>query len=226
MRNVEINNPEILDLLNQFKDIFYSDINSFEKNIKPNGLDLNREDWISDEYCKKIMDIGSSHDGYPETLHAYDLKNIHLTRANGDATNRSDYQKLYGEINKKLQTTLNTWNNALAAVYPPGGFIAWHNNANASAYNLIFTWSETGDGYWKHFNPHTSEFEIVKDKPGWQCKAFYFGSYNDKPEELVYHMASTDCWRMTVSYIFSCDPNNRKDMKFMQDMIIEDIESE
>ena len=121
--------------------------------------------------------------------------------------------------NTKLQTLLATYNNALCTVYPPEGFISWHNNANASAYNLIFTWSETGDGYWKHIDPHTGEQVLVKDVPSWQCKAFFFGGYEDDPKDLVYHMASTDCWRMTISYIF-----DRHHKQFWQD-IIEEIET-
>ena len=50
-------------------------------------------------------------------------------------------------------------------MYPPGGYISWHNNANASAYNLIFTWSETGDGYFKYIDGETKEEIVIKDKP-------------------------------------------------------------
>ena len=135
-----------------------------------------------------------------------------------DISISSEYIKRYTELNNKLQIILATYNNALCTVYPPGGFISWHNNANASAYNLIFTWSETGDGYWKHIDPYTKEQIIIKDKPGWQCKAFFFGGYADDPNSLVYHAASTDCWRMTISYVF-----DRKHEQ-LQDDIIEELE--
>ena len=101
------------------------------------------------------------------------------------------------------------------------GFISWHNNANASAYNLIFTWSETGDGYFKYIDGYTGDEIVIPDKKGWQCKAGYFGAYNEEPEKLVYHTASTDCWRITVSYIF-----NREEMSLgLQEDVIEEIKS-
>ena len=104
-------------------------------------------------------------------------------------------------------------------MYPPKGFISWHNNANASAYNLIFTWSETGDGYFKYIDGYTGDEIVIPDKKGWQCKAGYFGAYNEEPEKLVYHTASTDCWRITVSYIF-----NREEMSLgLQEDVIEEI---
>ena len=46
-------------------------------------------------------------------------------------------------------------------MYPPGGYISWHNNANASAYNLVFTWSESGNGYFKYIDGETKK-EIVE----------------------------------------------------------------
>jgi len=138
--------------------------------------------------------MGSSHDGFPLHLRAHNFK--------GDAYRDPEIFTEFTHLNNEIQTLLGTKANALATIYPPGGFISWHNNANASAYNLIFTWSENGDGYWKHIDPYTGEEVHVQDAPGWQCKAFYFGSYEDSPEDIVYHMASTDCWRMTLSYIF------------------------
>ena len=209
MTAVSINNKEILEVLNSFKDLWYSDLDTFKENAQLHSHEKDRQDYISDEYCNKVMGIGQGHDGFPEVVKSYDLKN----------QKSIEYSKKYFELNTKLQTLLATYNNALCTVYPPEGFISWHNNANASAYNLIFTWSETGDGYWKHIDPHTGEQVLVKDVPGWQCKAFFFGGYEDDPKDLVYHMASTDCWRMTISYIF-----DRHHKQFWQD-IIEEIET-
>jgi hypothetical protein len=228
MRSIKIENKEILSILNSFKDIFYNDIETFTKNVKESCSDKNREDFISDEYLTKLIKMGSSHGGYPEVCKAYSLKETLSNKSkeeNPSTENRIIYAKRYAELNSKLQTILSTYNNALCSVYPPGGFISWHNNANAPAYNLIFTWSENGDGYWKHIDPNTGEQVIVKDIPGWQCKAFYFGAYDDGPQDLVYHMASTDCWRMTISYVFSIKDSDRKNMKFLWDDVIEEIET-
>jgi hypothetical protein len=62
----------------------------------------------------------------------------------------------------------------------------------------------------------------MQDVQGWQCKAGYFGSYDEPWDKRVYHCAKTNCWRITISYIF-----DRSDMSMgMQDDVIEEIMSD
>jgi len=216
MKSVDIKNKDILNILNEFIDLWWDKKETDLQKFYLGAKEENREDYISDEYKIKIMNMGSFHNGYPEKLRGYSIKPTESSTRFSDI----EITKKYIEINEKLQVLLSTKHNALCAIYPPEGFISWHNNANASAYNLIFTWSENGNGYWKHIDPYTGKDVVVQDIPGWQCKAFYFGAYEDKPEDIVYHMASTDCWRMTVSYMF-----DRHHKQFWED-VIEEIETE
>jgi hypothetical protein len=218
MKSVDIKNGEVLDNLNKFIDIWWDKKETDLQKFRLGAKNVNRDDFISNEYKNKIINMGSLHNGFPDRLRGYNLKisNDQVVPSMYDP----DINKNYIKINENLQIILGTSNNALCSIYPPGGFIAWHNNANASAYNLIFTWSENGNGYWKHVDPYTGKDVIIQDVSGWQCKAFYFGAYEDGPENLVYHMASTDCWRMTVSYIF-----DRTHKQFWED-VIEEIEIE
>ena len=48
----------------------------------------------------------------------------------------------------------------------PSKDISWHNNANASAYNFIFTWSEHGDGYFDYVDTSTGEVVRIPDVKG------------------------------------------------------------
>ena len=94
--------------------------------------------------------------------------------------------------------------------------------ANASAYNIIFSWSETGDGCFRYVDGHTGNEVVMQDVKGWQCKAGYFGAYGEPWYNRVYHAAETDCWRITVSYMF-----DRSQMSMgLQDEIVEEIMSE
>lgn len=205
MKSVSIKDKDILKVLEELKDLWHTDIERFKENLMLPNFPHSREHYISEKYRDQIIQMGKAHNGYPEALLGYNLRDI-LTDTKGVRRPVNDsimyYNKRFIELNEKLQNLLATRHNALCAIYPPGGYIAWHNNANAASYNIIITWSETGDGYWKHIDPHTKKEVLVKDVPGWQAKAFYFGSYNDHPNDLVYHVASTDCWRMTVSYTF------------------------
>lgn len=221
MKSVNVVNKDIVEILNEFKDLWKDNIELMEKTVHLDCKDTVKEEYISEEYRNRIINMGTSHNGFPEKLKGYSLKSVGDDRYNHKERADSNFffNKKYVELNTKLQTLLGTFNNALCTVYPPGGFISWHNNANAPAYNLIFTWSETGDGYWKHIDPNSNEEVLVPDVPGWQCKAFYFGAYEDDPKDIVYHMASTDCWRMTISYIF-----DRQHKDYWLD-VIEEIET-
>lgn len=204
MRPVKLVNKEILEILNGFKDLWWEDRenlhNYYNAAMRPEKWDKNdREEWVGEKYLEQIKNMGNAHDGYPVQIKCFDLQSkstLNHPSHNFELANRWD------ELNQKLQIAIGTKQNVLCAVYPPGGYISWHNNANAPSYNIILTWSENGDGWWKHVDPYTGEIVTVPDVPGWQAKGFYFGSYEDGSENIVYHAASTDCWRMTIAYIF------------------------
>ena len=220
MKDIPINNSEILETLNKFL-WFYDEREGEVAKCKQYGQGADREHFIGDEYRDTIISRGSIHNGYPEKGRYYSFTGIGIGNKNvGESLTRKTIQ-YYTTVNEELQVKLCTRHNAVCVLYPPKGFISWHNNANAAAYNLIFTWSETGDGYFKYVDGYTGDEIIVPDKKGWQCKAGYFGAYDEEPEKLVYHSASTDCWRITVSYIF-----NRKEISFgLQEDVIEEIKS-
>jgi hypothetical protein len=221
MKSIDIKNIEVLEILNRCKNLWYNDLEGFNSIARSSCPGVDREYYISNEHLDKIVREGNRHQGFPEASVHYNLRDAILRENTAENIyNKGALTKRYNDLNNKLQILLATKHNALGVVYPPGGFISWHNNANASAYNIIFTWSETGDGYWKHVDPHTSKQVVIKDVKGWQAKAFFFGSYIDDPNDLVYHMASTDCWRMTISYMF-----DREHKQFWED-IIEELELE
>jgi hypothetical protein len=177
--------------------------------------------YSSHEYAKKIIEKGVRHDGYPDEMHGYSFNSNRIKL-------RGDNIEAHNEIIKRHENLINDFkteyamkNNALFTLYPPNGFISWHNNANAAAYNVILTWSENGDGYFEYFDINKKEYIRVQDQPGWQCKVSYFGHYGEK-DKLVYHTARTNCWRLTLSFIFDLSSASQ----FAQEMFIEDISSE
>lgn len=223
MKNVPIKNPDVLDALNKFL-WYYDNRELVSKTLRLNGNAKDRKRFVGNEYRDEIIAMDERHEGFPDSTHSYSLKHDRIDflpekRKSQDAVNL--LQK-YGEYNDNLCNILSARNNALTVMYPPNGFISWHNNANASAYNLVFSWSETGDGCFKYVDGHTGEEVLMKDEKGWNCKAGYFGAYHEPWYNRVYHAAETDCWRITVSYMF-----DRTDMSLgIQDDIIEEIMSD
>lgn len=218
MLEIEIQNKEVLGLLESFEwfidgkvcDLIVKDEKSFN---------ANRDDFISVPYMQKIIRMGNGHSGFPERVKGYGFNGVGLKFKNASDPLVSEMMQRYNEYIFNFSAALMLRHNALFTVYPPGGFISWHNNANASAYNFIFTWSENGNGYWQNYDMKSQKIVTINDKPGWQCKAGYFGSYNEDPNKMVYHAASTDCWRMTVAFVL-----DRSEMsKGIQDLIIEEL---
>jgi len=91
---------------------------------------------------------------------------------------------------------------ALASYYPTGGHIGWHTNSNFLGYNILLTYSETGDSFFEYVN---SEGNVTRidDPVGWSYKITEWGKGADK----VWHRARAQCNRITITF-FSKDESN------------------
>lgn len=214
MNPIQINNPRVLEILKDgvsiIEDGIYDVYPLPAKNEK-------MENWVGKEYLDYILTLEEKHDGYPKSSKSWNF-------CKGMPEHFKDYkEKDYDRIEKfktDLVAELGARHNALYAIYPPGGYISWHNNQNAPGYNVLLTWSETGDGYWQHMDPKTKEVITIKDQKGWQCKYGYYGSYAE-PDNVLYHCAATNCWRMTIAFVFNKDETGR----MMSEMMVEDLQS-
>jgi len=223
MKNIPLNDFAI-ELLDEA--LWFTKEENYTAVIPSKMNDLDKADYYTgNEYFEKIKSMGSSHDGFPEFIACYsfgqgirfDNHNPKIQRKIAEVTER------HSALITNIQTTFNLKKNALFSIYPPGGFISWHNNANASAYNFIFTYSETGDGWWKHQDPVTKEMVHIPDVKGWQCKAGHFGSYADGDDALVYHAAKNGSTGLRMTIAFTLDRSDTS--QSLQDWIIEDIQA-
>ena len=190
MQLYAINNKKILDILEEIRYTFLEKYDIAEV-LKLEGYKKYNELCTSDDYLKKIISLNKDHDGLPNAFYGYQAKNF--------KDNNSEYEKDFSNLTNKMSFFLNSARSALWAIYPPKGYIDWHNNANSPGYNIIFTYSETGEGCFKYYHGSAEQKVTIHDKKGWSFKAGYFGNYEDK--KPLYHCASTDCWRITVSHV-------------------------
>jgi len=188
MQNVNIMNPQVQSILEEFQYFFLNQPIALTNN-QLNGD--NPDYWTGDEFLESIME---DHDGSPKNACSYCLKPDHYNGLD------SQYKIVYNDINDRLSLELGVSHSALSQMYPPDGFIAWHTNENAVGHNLIFTWSETGDGYFEYLDKEGKKVRM-QDKVGWSCKAGYFGAREEN--EHVYHCARTNCKRITLSYVMA-----------------------
>ena len=215
MQSAVIRNSELLDLLDRYLEI----VKEIDLDQVPGMGDPANGDWFTcEEYRNKIIYKARDHGGYPENYYGFEFKPKEFKY--NDVNKHAYFLTAANNIGDEIMTYIGARNRALQMVYPPGGFIGWHNNANAAAYNVIFTWSETGDGYWEHIDPKTKELVRIDDIPGWQCKYGYYGTY-DEPDRVIYHAARTNCLRTTIAFMFNVDATG----KMMAEQLIEDIET-
>ena len=219
MKNISIRNTEVLDALNEYKDFLMN--NNIDNHLYCQCKDkIEHMDYYTDqEFLNKVIAQGENHKGFPDVMLSYTgLMPFKLGEEKPMKTPMGQaFVDASSKLNSRLMEVLSARVNTLNTVYPPGGFISWHNNANASGYNILFSWSETGDGCFKYWDIKKQEIITMQDVPGWQCKMGYFGPYF-KPDTVCYHSAKTNCWRISVAYVFAEADNFWKE-------VIEDIEN-
>ena len=214
-QKVKLKNNYVLEILKNIEENLIPAINSltyFDEDKKTNA-----KKYTSEEYCHKIISKGRDHQGLPEAAyHLSVLSSKHFSKLEGwDNT----LEPLIFSESIKLQEYLSSNNQALFAYYPPEGYIGWHNNADAPGYNVLFTWSETGDG-WFAYKDDDGKTIKVQDERGWTCKMMHFASYYDKKNRNpMYHTAYTNCKRITMAFRFEESQNIWNDL-------MEDLQSE
>ena len=221
VRDIKLKNSEFLDIMNEYKDVLLERDEDgktlIEREIPVHAAnETNPDDWLSDKYLKDLIAQGRAHNGFPVVLKGHSgLKHTDGYHPQHRGKKCRDASAI---LNQKLIQFLSCRNVALNACYPPGGFISWHNNANAKGYNIIITYSETGEGWFDYWDLDKQERVRIPDIKGWQAKMTYFGSY-DEPDKVCYHAAYSDCYRITTAFVFA------EADEFWEE-VIEDLETE
>lgn len=163
------------------------------------------------------------HVGFPIDMYGLDFNynNLRSAADRADQDFFDEIRRMNIEIDQRFQALMGAYHPALKAFYPANGYIAWHTNWNAPGYNLVFSFSPTGNGYWRHVDPTTAtsihpdpkNIVQINDVPGWHCKAGYFGG-KDEINKLMWHSAHTHEPRLTLSYVF-------KDKALWEDLLEE-----
>lgn len=195
---VENINEEVLDLLNTYSTFFFDqDLTELTKLAvqNPKNKPIRQSGWgTSEAYLKVIVDKDGHHDGYPEMTYSHDLQS-------GKYSSPESKEKCL-EVSQELMSWLGARNQAVHSYYPgDGGYIGWHNNWNAHGYNIIFSYTVDGSGYFKYLDPISKEVIHMQDSPGWCCKVGYFGRGRE-PDKVIYHCAGTNkSPRLTIAFV-------------------------
>jgi hypothetical protein len=179
-----------------------------EENIKR----LSEEARRKEKKDNLITDLHSVDDAYFRKALKYPLKDFAYPRAAlgiGTISTDSDMSSFFHELVAKklmrLQNTVGSAQNALCMLYPDDGYIGWHHNGNAPGYNVLFSYSQDGDGHFKYYDKEKDEVVYIYDKPGWNVKCGYYPSEVKEPNRVYWHAASTKKARLSIAFVI----NNR-----------------
>ena len=201
MNTIQIRNKDLINLLNDYSNWFEGVNRSL---IKVRGERDDNEYYTSDKYLKKIDK--KNHEGFPEKTHGIDLVFC-------DSTD-NEIRKRIRKIDLDFNSILGSKHCAVKMYYPAGGYMGWHNNHNASGYNILFSYTKNGNGFFRY---KTDKTYTMHDKPGWTAKVGYYGN-NKEPDKLFWHCARAYEDRLTLGFVIP-------DRSFWE-MMIEDIELE
>lgn len=174
--------------LNKFSEWFFQQ--DLDRLVKPTPKKLDTQYAVSDSYLNQLRSR-KDNVGFPEESYGADFRNL-------ESYDTTHFHDKVTELDSKLMAFVGSRNNALKMYYPPGGYIGWHNNANAPGYNILFTYSETGEGDFRYIHPQTGELVIMPDRKGWSCKVGYYDTIEGRP---LWHAAWTNCNRLNWAYI-------------------------
>jgi len=195
MKWIEINNNEVLDILNEYSDWFFqSDLSKLieiaHSEERHGGMKL--EEACGEEYLKEIIEKDGEHIGFPEKTLSVDIG------TSDDCP--QDHKEKRNTLAEELCAYLGARNQAVNVFYPEEGFMGWHNNWNAHGYNILLSYSPTGNGFFRYMDPLTKEIVNMPDKPGWTCKVGYYGRGRE-PDKVYYHCAGSHEPRITLGFV-------------------------
>ena len=220
MSEITIRNKEFLNTLNAISDEFFAmdNYNNPECYVYSSEEDMSKgEYYCSQEYLDECL----SRDklvGVPDRHFAQPISK--MVRVD---PRWQDYMK---RVKYDFASEIGAHTSALLSYYPKGGFVGWHTNYDASAYQVLFTWS-TGKGFFRYLDNKTGELVTHQDVAGWQARHYYFGPESE-PHNHCWHSAYAGGDRITLAYKFvggGEDSPRDEQARRLRDLLIEEIET-
>ena len=204
MINIKIQNKEKINLLNDYS----TWIENLNKSVFKLQGKIDENDYYTEEEYFKTIDK-ENHIGWPEVSYGADISYTNRTSI--------DLRERIRRIDSDFNDILSAKHCAVKMYYPEGGYMGWHNNHNASGYNILFSYTKNGNGYFRYKDPITLETITMHDVPGWTAKVGYYGNLEEK-DKIYWHCARAYETRLTLGFIIP-------DKNFWE-MMIEDIQDQ
>lgn len=197
MKTIQLKNVELENLLASALDVFFHDS---VKNLAKEWHVRERKDELipdyhpcSDEYLFEAFKEKLEDYAFPRAvlgaqlfeMRDYGLKILPIL------------ERRVHHVKKFLGPSIN----ALSMVYPENGYIGWHHNGNYPGYNVLFSYSQDGNGNFSYWDYDTKSIQRMQDVPGWNVKAGYYSSQDTERDKVYWHSAQTKNQRISIGFI-------------------------
>lgn len=220
MTEIVIRNEGLLQTLNDTVEMFLEHrelMTELSDNLQHDVPVEEWENFCKEDYLHEMIATGVDHAGFPETGYGFQV-------AQGVRQRPDVFTPLKDWTKNQLPMMFGARSNSLTSYYPPNGFVGWHTNWNASAYQIIITWSEEGDGYFSYYDKETDTIITEQDVKGWQARWYRFGRY-DEPQHHCWHTAWTNSPRFTLAFKFPYNNVNEDSALLALKDFVEELET-
>lgn len=205
---IDLQNKHVLSILDGVIDTWFSkakelNIDFLAENVlwvdqETKKLPLDQIEYrVSEEVLRnEYLPTWQDHSGYPSEHRStgiHELMNLYP----------EEYRAYHDYVRFELSQELGCASNALFSYYPPHGIVGWHTNWNAYSYQVLFTWSENGDGYFTYYDKENDKVIKVQDKPGWNAKTYYFAPIEEDKHHCWHACYAGNSGRLTLCYKFT-----------------------
>jgi len=196
MSEIQLKNKAIIKQLDSYVDEFFDRVDYKNELYKVSsheyGMHIKPSYFMSEEFLREWK-LNMPHSGFPEEHMAMPISNI--------VRHRPDLKDFEMRVRNGFSEEIGAHSSALFNYYPPEGGVGWHTNWNASAYQVLFTWSRDGNGFFRYYDKAKDKVVTIKDKPGWQARHYFFAEESDV-DNHCWHAAYTESDRITLAYKF------------------------
>lgn len=196
MKSIKLKNSKLKKLLSDTTKFFYTD-DVIQKTLS----------------VKEVIDSSSSYhatsDEYLHEAFTRPLKDYGFPRSSwGLGLTQGVYvgkdEKIFSPAitsSMRIGKYLGVQRNALIMSYPDNGYIGWHHNGNAPGHNILFSYSQDGDGGFYYWDYELKKIVEIKDEIGWNVKVGYYPNEVKEPNRVYWHMAKTKKQRVSIAFV-------------------------
>ena len=181
---------KVLELLNKIE----TEFDHFSGKMRESHGGLPKRQAISKDnldYSRNVVDLKRVCTPWWQNMHSLQVK---------DTIDINDHLSIIPYV-YQLAIYLGADIIPLLSWYDEGGYVCWHHNADVPGRNILFTWSEKGNGVFKTYNERADIITEYEDQKGWVVKNnLFYGHHDAAKHGYSWHSMYTEGKRFSLAF--------------------------